>query len=59
MDAAAKRRGLCTEVQPLKPSETYSKNGFDVVIKDTNGNIIHQYQMKYGATEKDAIRLVL
>lgn len=58
MDAAAKGSGLRAEVQPLKPGETYSKNGFDVVIKDANGNRIHQYQMKYGATAEDTIRML-
>jgi len=55
MDATAKGSGLRAEVQPLKPGETYSKNGFDVVIKDANGNRIHQYQMKYGVTEEATI----
>ena len=58
MDAAAKGSGLRAEVQPLKPGETYTKNGFDVVIKDANGNRIHQYQMKYGATAEDTIRML-
>lgn len=58
MDAAAKGSGLRAEVQPLKPGETYTKNGFDVVIKDANGNRIHQYQMKYGSTAEDTIRML-
>lgn len=58
MDAAAKGSGLRAEVQPLKPGETYTKNGFDVVIKDVNGNRLHQYQMKYGATAEDTIRML-
>lgn len=58
MDAAAKGSGLRAEVQPLKPGETYTKNGFDVVIKDANGNRRHQYQMKYGATAEETIRML-
>lgn len=58
MDATAKGSGLRAEVQPLRPGETYSKNGFDVIIKDANGNRIHQYQMKYGTTAEDTIRLL-
>lgn len=58
MDAAAKGSDLRAEVPPLKPGETYSKNGFDVVIKDAAGNRVHQYQMKYGATAEDTIRLL-
>lgn len=58
MSAAAKGSGLRAEVQPLKPGETYTKNGFDVVIKDASGKRIHQYQMKYGATAEDTIRMI-
>ncbi len=58
MDAATKGSSLRAEVQPLKPGETYTKNGFDVIIKDANGNRIHQYQMKYGATAEDTIRML-
>lgn len=58
MEAAAKGSGLRAEVQPLRPGETYSKNGFDVILKDAQGNRIHQYQMKYGTTAEDTIRLL-
>ncbi|MCF0233015.1 MAG: hypothetical protein HUJ63_12350 [Enterococcus sp.] len=58
MNAAAKGSNLRAEVQPLKPGETFTKNGFDVIIKDASGNRIHQYQMKYGATAKDTIRMI-
>jgi len=58
MNATAKGSGLRAEVQPLKPGETYTKNGFDVIIKDASGKRIHQYQMKYGATAEDTIRMI-
>lgn len=58
MNATAKGSGLRAEVQPLKPGETYTKNGFDVIIKDVSGKRIHQYQMKYGATAEDTIRMI-
>lgn len=58
MNAATRGSGLRAEVQPLKPGETYTKNGFDVIIKDTSGKRIHQYQMKYGATAEDTIRMI-
>lgn len=58
MDAVAKGSDLRAEVQPLKPNGTYSKNGFDVIIKDANGKRIHQYQMKYGATAEDTIQML-
>jgi len=58
LEAAAKGSDLRAEVQPMKPGETYSKNGFDVIIKDGTGKRIHQYQMKYGATAEDTIRMI-
>ena len=58
MAAASKCSGLRAEVQPLKQGKTYTKNGFDVIIKDASGNRIHQYQMKYGATAEDTIRML-
>lgn len=58
MDAVVKGSGLRAEVQPLKEGGTYSKNGFDVIIKDQKGKRIHQYQMKYGATAEDTIRML-
>lgn len=58
LDAAAKGSGLSAEVQPLKPGETYTKNGFDVIIKDASGRRIHQYQMKFGDTAEDTIRML-
>ena len=58
MNAAAKGSNLRAEIQPLKPGKTYSKNGYDVILKDAAGNKIHQYQMKYGATAEDTIRML-
>lgn len=58
LDAAAKGSDLRAEVPELKPGETYSKNGFDIVIKDGTGKRIHQYQLKYGATAEDTIRML-
>ena len=58
MAAAAKGSALHAEVLPPKPGETYSKNGFDIVIKDAAGNRIHQYQAKFGATAEDTIRMI-
>jgi len=47
------------EVQIPGPGETYGKNSFDVVIKDSDsGNIVHQYQFKYGKDAKSTIRLL-
>lgn len=46
------------EVLVPKAGETYHKNSFDVVIRDNNGKIAHQYQMKYGAKAEYTIRMI-
>jgi hypothetical protein len=59
MNAALNRSKHRAEVLVPKAGETYGKNSFDVVIRDTsNGKIVHQYQMKYGATAQDTIRMI-
>ena len=58
MNAQASGSEFRAEVLKPKPGETYTKNGFDVVIKDGSGNRVHQYQMKYGATAEDTIRML-
>lgn len=58
MKAAARGATTRAEVPSLKPGDTYSKNGFDIVIKDNNGVRQHQYQLKYGRTAEDTIRLI-
>ena len=40
------------------PGVAYSKNSFDVVIKDQSGKIVHQYQFKYGLDAKHTIALI-
>lgn len=58
MNAKASGSEFRAEVLKPNPGETYTKNGFDVVIKDASGNRVHQYQMKYGATAEDTIRML-
>ena len=59
LNAALKESNLKSEVQGFKPGQTYTKNGFDVIMKDTEINKrIHQYQMKFGATAKDTINML-
>ena len=58
MDAKLKGSDYRAEVLVPKPGETYGKNSFDVVIRDNSGKIVHQYQMKYGATAQDTIRMI-
>ena len=38
--------------------EGYNKNSFDIVIKDSSGHIVHQYQSKYGKDAAATIRML-
>lgn len=58
MQVRLERSPYVAEVMAPKPGQTYGKNSFDVVIRDSSGSIVHQYQMKYGATAQDTIRLI-
>lgn len=57
LNATANGSGLHAEVVE-HVGEGFTKNGFDIVVKDANGNRIQQYQTKYGATAKDTIKLL-
>lgn len=46
------------EVLVPRPGERYHKNSVDVVIKDSNGKIVKRYQLKYGKTAEDTIKLI-
>lgn len=43
------------EVCRPKSGKGYGKNSFDIVIKDSGGQIVHQYQVKYGRTAENTI----
>ena len=58
MNARLNGSNYVAEVLAPAPGQKYEKNSFDVVIRDNDGKIIHQYQMKYGATYKDTINLI-
>lgn len=58
MNARLNESSYKAEVLVPKAGETYGKNSFDVVIRDNSGKIVHQYQMKYGATAQDTIRMI-
>lgn len=58
MKAQAAGSEFRAEVVKPKPGEAYSKNGFDIIIRDASGKRIHQYQVKYGATAEDTIRMI-
>lgn len=57
--AALKNSRYEARVQVPGPGETYGRNSFDTVIIDKNtGRIVQQYQVKYGATARETIRLL-
>ena len=58
MNAKLNGSSYKAEVLVPNPGETYGKNSFDVVIRDADGKIFHQYQMKYGLTAQDTIRMI-
>lgn len=58
MKAQAVGGDLHAEVLKPKPGETYRKNSVDVVIKDSGGKIVRRYQLKYGKTAEDTIRMI-
>ena len=62
IEAAARKSRYYAEVKVPGPGETYGKNSFDVVIKDSmsRSNVpVHQYQVKYGANAKETIKLLM
>lgn len=58
MNAKLNGSNYYAEVLVPQVGQTYGKNSFDAVIRDGNGKIIHQYQMKYGAEAEDTIKLI-
>ena len=58
LKAQATGSDLHAEVLKPKPGETYKANSVDVVIKDSSGKIVRRYQMKYGKTAEDTIRMI-
>lgn len=57
---AAKASDSLYRAEVCKPMEghTYGKNSFDVVIKDQQNRIVHQYQFKYGADADATIAMI-
>lgn len=58
LNAQAAKSNLHAEVLKPKPGSTYGANSVDIVIKDSSGRIVRRYQVKYGATAKDTIRMI-
>ena len=56
--AALENRNYRAYVEEPEIGKGYAKNSFDVVIKDKNGKIIHQYQFKFGKDAAATIRLL-
>lgn len=58
LNAQAAKSDLRAEVLKPKQGSTYGTNSVDVVIRDPSGRIVRRYQVKYGATAKDTIRMI-
>lgn len=58
LNAQAAGTGSHAEVLKPKPGENYQKNSVDAVIKDASGRTVSRYQMKYGKTAEDTIRMI-
>ena len=60
-NATASKSKFFAEVKVPEAGETYGKNSFDVVIRDSTNpkaTPVHQYQVKYGADAKATIQLL-
>ena len=57
---SAQTTGDTLRAEVLKPKlgEVYGKNTVDIVVKDASGKIVSRYQVKYGATAQDTIRMI-
>lgn len=58
LNARAAKSDLYAEVLKPKPGSPYGANSVDIVIRDSSGRIVRRYQVKYGATAKDTIRMI-
>lgn len=59
--AALQKSRFFAEVKVPEAGETYGKNSFDIVIRDSTNPkavAVHQYQVKYGADAKATIQLL-
>lgn len=60
-NAALQKSKYFAEVKVPEAGETYGKNSFDVVIRDSSNpkaTAVHQYQVKYGADAKATIQML-
>ena len=58
-NAALKGSKYEARVQVPEPGQAYGRNSFDTVIVDkATGKIVQQYQVKYGATAQETIKLL-
>lgn len=60
-NATAENSTFFAEVKVPGEGETYGKNSFDIVIRDSNNPKaipVHQYQVKYGKSAKHTIKLL-
>ena len=59
-NSAAKLEGCPFHAEVCAPEagQTYGKNSFDVVIRGEGGQIVHQYQFKYGQDANATIQML-
>lgn len=60
-NAALNKSKYFAEVKVPEPGDTYGKNSFDVVIRDSSNpkaTPVHQYQIKYGANANETIKML-
>ena len=60
-NAALQRSKYFAEVKVPEAGETYGKNSFDIVIRDSSNpkaTAVHQYQVKYGSDAKATIQML-
>lgn len=60
-NAALQKSKYFAEVKVPEAGETYGKNSFDIVIRDSSNpkaTAVHQYQVKYGSDAKATIQML-
>lgn len=60
-NAALSKSKFFAEVKVPEPGETYGKNSFDIVIRDSTNPkavAVHQYQVKYGSDAQATIQML-
>lgn len=57
-NAALKGSEYRSEALVPKEGQTYGKNSVDIVVRDVSNKIVQRYQVKYGKTANDTIKMI-